>query len=121
EQGLTATSNADGSAGGESAVLSETTWRLNATSDWSRHSAEITGYTTWRKSLSGQHLDDVRGRIEGTLNLDLERDWRATARLGYEAAPESASSPIAIPGTASQPTSHQFDGSASIEKSLGKL
>lgn len=121
EQGLTATSNADGSAGGESAVLSETTLRLNATSDWSRHSAEITGYTTWRKSLSGQHLDDVRGRIEGTLNLDLESDWRATARLGYEAAPESASSPIAIPGTASQPTSHQFDGSASIEKSLGKL
>src|SRR5690606_1210044 len=44
EQGLTATSNADGSAGGESAVLSETTLRLNATSDWSRHSAEITGY-----------------------------------------------------------------------------
>ncbi|WP_245514573.1 outer membrane beta-barrel protein [Aquamicrobium defluvii] len=121
EQGLTATSNADGSATGESAVLSETTLRLNATSDWSRHSADITGYTTWRKSLSGQHLDEVRGRIDGTLNLDLERDWRATARLGYEASPESASSPIAIAGTASQPLRHQFDGSAGIEKALGKL
>lgn len=121
EQGLTATSNADGSATGESALLSETTLRLDAVSNWSRHSADVTGYTTWRRSLSGQHVKDVRGRIEGTLNLDLEREWRATARFGYEASPESASSPIAIPGIASQPTRHQIDGSLGVEKALGKL
>lgn len=121
EQGLTATSNADGSATGSSAVLSETTLRLEAASDWSRHSADISGYTTWRRSLSGQHVKDVRGRIDGTLNLDLDREWRATARLGYEASPESASSPIAIPGIASQPTRHQIDGSVGVEKALGKL
>ncbi|TIR79087.1 MAG: hypothetical protein E5X19_32015, partial [Mesorhizobium sp.] len=34
EQGLTATSNADASAGGRSAVLSETALRFSATSDW---------------------------------------------------------------------------------------
>lgn len=121
EQGLTATSNASGSAGGGSAVLSDTTLRLGAVSDWNRHSADITGYTTWRKSISGEHLDEVRGRIDATLNLDLDREWRAIARLGYESSPESASSPVAITGTASQPTRHRIDGSIGVEKSLGKL
>lgn len=121
EQGLTATSNASGSAGGRSAVLSDTTLRLGAASDWSRHSADITGYATWRKSVSGEHLDEVRGRIDATLNLDLDRDWRAMARLGYESSPESASSPLAITGTASQPTRHRIDGSIGVEKALGKL
>jgi len=121
EQGLTATSNADGGAGGRSAVLSETTLRLNAASDWNRHSAGIDGYTTYRKSISGQDVEDARGRIDARLNLDLDHEWRATGRLGYEASPESASSPVVITGTASRPTRHQIDGSIGLEKALGKL
>ncbi|MFC5386156.1 outer membrane beta-barrel protein [Aquamicrobium segne] len=121
EQGLTATSNADGSATGNSAIISETTLRLGADSNWSRHSAQMTGTTTWRRSLSGQHLKDVRGRLDAVLDLDLDHEWQASARLGYEAAPQSASSPLAIPGIASQPTRHQINGGISVEKSVGKL
>ncbi|TGS08549.1 outer membrane beta-barrel protein, partial [Mesorhizobium sp. M1C.F.Ca.ET.187.01.1.1] len=40
EQGFTATSNADASSGGTSAVLSETALRFTATSDW-RGTAEL--------------------------------------------------------------------------------
>ncbi|MGN6144826.1 MAG: outer membrane beta-barrel protein, partial [Mesorhizobium sp.] len=68
EQGLTATTNASGGPGGSSAILSETTLRLNATSDWVSNSATIDASGTFRESLSGESLDDARGRIDGTLN-----------------------------------------------------
>jgi hypothetical protein len=120
EQGVTATSNADSSPGGKSAVLSETTLRFSATSDWARNSASIDGYGIFRKSLSGQELHDVNGRVEGKLNLDLDNEWRAVGKLGYETAPESGSSPVVITGTLSQPQRQTFDGSLGIEKSVGK-
>ncbi len=121
EQGITATSNATSSHGGRPATLSETTLRLNAASDWSTNSASMDGYLLLRKALSGEEVDEARGRLDTTLNLDLADDWRAIAKLGYEAAPESASSPIAIAGTASQPLRQTFDGSLGIEKDVGKL
>ncbi len=120
EQGLTATSNADSSFGGGSAVLSETTLRLNALSDWRRHTASADGTLTWRRTVSGAEVKDVRGRVEGALTLDLERDLSATARLGYEAAPESASSPVSIGGAISQPLRQTFNGSLSLDKAIGK-
>jgi len=120
EEGITATSNADSSYGGSSAILSETTLRLNAVSDWHRHSASTDGYLTYRKTLSGQEVEDVRGRLEGTLNLDLGHEFSATARLGYEAAPESASSPVVIEDVVSQPLRQTFDGSLGVEKRVGK-
>ncbi len=120
EEGITATTNADASAGGESAVLSETTLRLNATSDWALNSATFDAYGTFRKTLSGQEIQDTRGGIDGTLNLDLDRDWRAIARLGYEAGPESASSPVVIGNTTSQPLHQVITGGLGIEKDIGK-
>lgn len=120
EQGVTVTTNADSSANGKSAVLSETTLRLNAASDWRENSATADGYLTFRKSVSGQELEDTRGRIEGTLNVDLDNDLRAIAKAGYEAGPESASSPDAIVGTLSQPLRQTIDGSLGIEKEFGK-
>src|SRR5207249_1932826 len=58
EQGLTATSNADGSSGGRSAVLSETALRFFATSDWREHSAGVDGYGLLRNTLSRQKTND---------------------------------------------------------------
>lgn len=121
EQGLTATSNATNGPGGQSGVLSETTLRLNATSDWARHSATVEAHGTFRESLSGEKIDEARGRIDGTLNLDLDREWRAIVKGGYEIAPESASSPVVIEGTASQPARQSLDGSVTLEKDVGKL
>jgi len=120
EEGITATSNADSSVGGKSAVLSETTLRLNATSNWALHSATIDAYGTFRKSVSGDEVSETRGRIDGTLNLDLDNDWRAIAKLGYEAGPESASSPVVIQNTTDQPLHQIIDGSLGVEKDVGK-
>lgn len=121
EQGLTYSSNADSSATGTPALLSETTLRLNATSDWRENSAVIDGYGIFRRSVSGEETKTTQGRIDGTLNVDLDHEWRAIAKLGFEAAPESASSPDAITGVTSQPLRQTVDGSLGIEKDIGKL
>lgn len=121
EQGITATSNADSSSDGRSAVLSETTLRLNAASDWESHSATIDAYGNYRKSISGQEVKDLSGGIDGRLQLDLSDGMRALARLGYSMRPESASSPVVIVGTAERPTLHTLSGSLGIEKDVGKL
>ncbi|CDX44148.1 conserved exported hypothetical protein [Mesorhizobium plurifarium] len=121
EQGFTATSNADSSSTGKSAVLSETALRFTATSDWRENSALITGYGQFRNTVSGEKINDAQGRIEGQLNVDLDNELRAIAKLGYEAAPESASSPDAIAGVTSQPLRQTVDGSLGLEKSVGKM
>ncbi|WP_353646965.1 outer membrane beta-barrel protein [Mesorhizobium sp. WSM2240] len=120
EQGVTATSNADASSGGEPATLSETTLRLNAISDWSRHTATIDAYGNFRKTISGDEIDETKGGIDAALVLDLGNDYRARAELGYEAGPESASSPVVIEGTASQPLRQTFNASLGLEKDVGK-
>ncbi|MET3581388.1 hypothetical protein ABID19_004439 [Mesorhizobium robiniae] len=121
EQGLTASSNADSSAGGEPALLSETTLRFNAISDWRENSAVIDGYGTFLKTISGDEIQELRGRVDGTLNVDLDNDLRAIAKLGYEAVPESASSPVVIEGTIEQPVRQTIDGSLAVEKDAGKM
>ncbi|MBE1208015.1 outer membrane beta-barrel protein [Aminobacter carboxidus] len=121
EQGITATSNADSSSGGKSAVLSETTLRLNAASDWENHSATIDAYGNYRKSISGQEVKDLSGGIDGRLQLDFADDLRALARLGYSMRPESTSSPVVISGTAERPTLHTLSGALGVEKDVGKL
>ncbi|AZN96194.1 hypothetical protein EJ066_02170 [Mesorhizobium sp. M9A.F.Ca.ET.002.03.1.2] len=121
EQGLTASSNADSSSEGKPALLSETTLRFNAISDWRENSAVIDGYGTFLKTISGDEIQEARGRVEGTLNVDLDNDLRAIAKLGYEAAPESASSPVVIEGTVEQPVRQTINGSLAVEKDAGKM
>lgn len=88
EQGLTWTSNADSSPGGSEAILSETTLRLNAASDWSLHAASSEAYGTFRKSLSGDEVSELQGGINGSLRLDLSHEYTALARLGYTIRPK---------------------------------
>lgn len=120
EQGVTATSNADSSTTGSSAVLSETTLRLNAVSDWSRHSAALDAYGNFRKTISGDEIEETRGGFDAFLELDLRDDIRARGEIGYAAGPESASSPVVIEGTASQPLRQIFTTSIGLEKDAGK-
>ena len=121
EQGVTASSNADSSAGGRPGVLSETTLRFSAASDWVQNSAIIDGYGIFRKTISGDEISDARGRLEGTFDFDLDREMHAIAKLGYEAGPESASSPVVIEGIVSQPLRQTIDASLGIEKDVGKM
>lgn len=120
EQGLTATSNGDSSSAGKAALLSETALRFSAASDWRENSATIDGYGLFRETVSGYPVHNEQGRIEGQLNVDLDNEQRAVAKLGYEAVPESASSPDAIAGVSRQPLRQTIDGSLGIEKDVGK-
>ena len=101
-------------------MLSETTLRLNAVSDWSRNSAVIDAFGTFRKSLSGEEVSDFRGAAVGTFELDLTDEWTARAVLGYETAPETASSPVTIVGVLDEPIRQTVSGSLGIEKDAGK-
>lgn len=120
ETGVTATSNADSSVDGSEAVLSETTLRLNAVSDWSSHRATIDSYGTFRKTLSGQEVDDVEGGVDAALELDLADDYRLIGTFAYSAAPESAASPVVIPDTVDEPLRQTVGGTLGLEKDAGK-
>ncbi|WP_179295805.1 outer membrane beta-barrel protein [Mesorhizobium sp. WSM4312] len=121
EQGMTATTNGDSSSAGTSALLSETALRFTAVSDWRENAATIDGYGLFRETVSGYRVHDAQGRIEGQLNIDLDNELRAIAKLGYEAVPETASSPNAIAGVSTQPLRQTIDGSLGVEKAVGKM
>jgi hypothetical protein len=120
EQGLTYTTNADYSPNGTDALLSETTLRLNAISDWSEHSASLDAYGTFRDSLSGYDLRETSAGALAALNLNLGEETRARTTLGYERAPETASSPVTIEGTVSEPIRQTFSGSIGVEREVGR-
>ncbi|MEO4001626.1 outer membrane beta-barrel protein [Mesorhizobium sp. CAU 1732] len=121
EQGIGATTNGSSSPGGGSSVFSETALRLNAISDWSRHSAALQADGIYRKSLSGEEIDEFEGGISADIRLDLGDQWQATGSVAYRVRPESASSPTFIEGTVSQPLRHTFSGSAGVSRELGRL
>jgi hypothetical protein len=121
ESGLTWTSNANYEPQPQSAVLSETTLRLNAISDWSSNLATLNAFGTFRKSVSGAELDEKPAGIDGTLQLDLGNEYQALATLGYITAPESASSPVTIVGEAERPIRQTLIGSLGVEKDVGKV
>ena len=120
ETGVTATSNADSSADGSEAVLSETTLRLNAASDWTSHSATVDAYGTFRKTLSGQEVDDVAAGVDAELELELGNEYRARGTFAYAAAPESAASPVVIVGAADEPIRQTIGGTLGLERDVGK-
>lgn len=121
ETGLTATSNADYSPNGKSAILSETTLRLNAVTDWVRHSAALEAYGTLRKSVSGAELDEKEVGIKASGVYEIDNELRALGSAGYVVRPESASSPVVIEGTASRPTRQTLTAGLGLQKDVGKL
>ncbi len=121
ESGIEWTSNAEEASGGSAAVVSETTLRLNAQSDWSSHSASLDAYGTWRKSLSGAQLDELTAGADAALRLDLDHEFTLNGTAGYSRAPEAASSPVAITGVAERPIRQTLSASAGVEKGVGKF
>ncbi|MBV2144275.1 outer membrane beta-barrel protein [Falsochrobactrum sp. TDYN1] len=119
EQGIRATSNGDNSSGGSSAVLSETTLRLNAQSDWSRHQATLDASGTLSKSISGQDVSEPRLDIQGDLRFDLDYLTTVNASAGYRLRRESASSPNGVTDALKRPLLHTLDGSLGIERDTG--
>lgn len=121
EQGVVWTDNAFYSPTPEESLLSETTLRLNAVSDWSRHSAAINAYGTYRKSFAGADVVEPSAGIDAALNLDFREDLRGVFTAGYALRPETADSPVVLPPVVSRPLLHTLTGSAGLEKDVGKL
>ncbi|MBE7183913.1 MAG: outer membrane beta-barrel protein [Methylobacterium mesophilicum] len=122
EQGIGASTNASASAGGSSGSYSETVLRLNAQSDWSRHSLSVDAYGTIRRTLSGDEVDEGNGGLDALLLLDINNDWQARFALNYLAQPEAASSPVPLPADAAdRPLNQTVNGEAGIERRLGPL
>ncbi len=121
DQGVRWTSNVDSSPGSEEGWLSETQLRLNAASDWSRHAARASLYGTFLKSVSGADYSQAQGGLDAALDLDLGSGYAATAGFAYTLRPETASSPVVIVGTASQPLQHGLTGTLGLRKDIGKL
>ena len=121
EQGLTATNNVDSSANPKSAILSETTLRLNVLSDWDRHSARVDAYGTFRESVAGADFSDREAAVSAELELELDGEYRARSTLDYVNRPESAASPVALVGSASSPVRQTLEATLGLEKDVGKL
>ncbi|PRD42789.1 hypothetical protein C5748_14990 [Phyllobacterium phragmitis] len=121
EQGIRATSNADNSSTGSSAVLSETTLRLNAQSDWSRHQATLDASGTLARTISGQDVSEPRLDIEGGLRLDLGDQTTLNTSAGYHLRRESASNPSGVVGALKRPIVQTLNGSLGLEREIGLL
>ena len=121
EQGIRATTNGDNSSTGSSAILSETTLRLNAQSDWSRHQARIDAAGTLSKSISGEDVSEPRVDIQGNLRFDMSNQTTINAGAGYRLRRESASSPNGVTDALKRPLVHTMHGSLGIERDTGLL
>lgn len=121
DQGIEWTSNVTNTAGGSSDFVSGTTVRIDAVSDWARHSASLGAYGTYRTSITGSGFSEFRGGANAALGLDLGNALRLDTTLGYERKPEDASSPAGIAGTTGRPLRQTLSASAGLAKSVGKL
>ena len=121
EQGIEWTSNATNTAGGSADFVSETMLRLDAASDWARHSASLNAYGTYRTSVTGSGYAEFRGAADAAVDFELGNAFRLGATAGYERAPEDASSPVDIVGAVNRPLRQTLKGSLGLEKTLGKL
>ena len=121
EQGIGWTSNAAGAPGGRSSTFSETTLRLDAQSDWSRHRASFAVDGSYRKSVSGDRIDEIDGSADGRIDFDLANELAAFVAAGYRVNPESASTPGAVAAAVSRPLRHTFDASAGVSRDAGLL
>lgn len=121
EQGIRATTNGDNSASGSSAVLNETTLRLNAQSDWARHQATLDASGTWAKSISGEDVSEPQVDIQGRLRFDLGDQTTVNTGAGYRLRRESASSPNGVVGALQRPLVHTLNGSLGVERDMGLI
>lgn len=121
EQGIGWTSNAAGAPGSGASTFSETALRLDAQSDWSRHRAAFTLDGSYRRSLSGERIDELTGAATGRIDFDLAHELSAFVAAGYRAAPESASTPGTVLGAVDRPLRQTLDASTGVAKNAGPL
>lgn len=97
--------------------------RGTLSSDWSRHALTVSGETTFEHDFSGndQQKRDPEGRLDADLRLDLSDDTTAHIKGAYSFTREDNDDPNAVNDADVQSGVHEYDGSASIERDLGKI
>lgn len=121
EQGLRATDNADESAGGEGSLLSETTLRLSADSDWSRHALSFNGYLTAVKSVSGAQYSEPLAGFDTALRLDLDDNVNVNASVGYSLSRETGNDPASLASPSVPPLQQEIVAALGATRTAGKL
>lgn len=104
QQGLRWTDNADVSANGSEAVISETELRLRAESDWLRHSLNFEASGAFRKSISGEDLEEPEFGLAGDFRFDASTALTVNVGANWERSKESATAPVLSSGPLSRPT-----------------
>lgn len=120
-QGLRATTNADNSSDGKSAILSETRLRARATTDWSRHSAWLDFDGTYDKTLSGEEYSAPNIGLRAGFQLDLGERTTVKGEAGYRYRQEDPSAPTTLQGTSNRPGVQEIDGSVGVRHEFGKF
>lgn len=120
-QGLRATTNADNSSDGGSALLSETRLRARATTDWSRHSAWLDFDGTYDKTISGEDYSAPNIGLRGGFQLDLGARTTVKGEAGYRFRQEDPSAPTTILGTSNRPGVQELDASLGVRHEFGKF
>lgn len=120
-QGIRATTNADDSSDGKSAVLSETRLRMRATTDWSRHSAFLDFDGTYDKTISGEDYSAPNIGLRGGFKLDLGERTTVTGEGGYRYRQEDASAPTAVIGASNRPAVQELDATLGVRHEFGRF
>ncbi|MGU3577140.1 outer membrane beta-barrel protein [Brucellaceae bacterium C25G] len=121
EQGLRATSNANNSNTGKSAVLSETQLRLDIQTDLPRHAAFFNLAGNWTKSISGDDVSEPYLFLNSGLRFDLDSQSHLDLGFDYLLRRESASSPNSLALADENPIVQTLTGKMGVEREGGLL
>jgi len=125
EQSIGYTSNADESQNGRSSTFSQTDFGLRLQSNWSIHQFQAELGATYQRFFNGTSTNLPAANAEGSLRLDVGREYAATFRGAYDLTTESASSANLVTGSAAtivdRPNVEILSASAELARIEGKL
>ena len=119
--GLRATTNADRSSDGKSALLSETRLRARATTNWSRHSAWLDFDGLYDESIAGDSYSAPDVALRSGFQLDLGARTTVKGEAGYHYRLEDPSAPTTPVDTSNRPTVQDVDGILGIRHEFGRF
>ena len=119
DTGMRWTSNSDNSANGKAALLSESSLRLRADSNWSQHRLGFEAAGAWQKSLTGPKTSDPDFSLGTDFQFDFSNRTALTGTLGWSYSKEAASSPASVVGALSRPDLSKLTGSLGIAHDAG--
>lgn len=120
-QGLTWTSNADSSANGKSAILSETELKLRAQSNWSRHRLDLEATGSFRKTLSGEAVSDPTLGLNADFGIDVSTAVQVSGQASWNHGKESALAPTGFTSPFTRPTLDTLRASLAIAYDPGLI